>query len=62
MAAANPAALRYHEAIPTHSWLAVGIAMFALAVGCGYTIAMGELIGLYVAISLVAAKPSEEKR
>jgi O-antigen ligase len=53
--AANSAALRHHDAIPTHSWLFVGVAMLALAVGCGYTIAQGELIGLYVAISLVAA-------
>jgi O-antigen ligase len=44
-----------HDTIPTHSWLAVGIAMMALAVGCGYTIAQGELIGLYVAVSVVGA-------
>jgi len=52
--AASTAYLR-HETIPTHSWLAVGLAMMALAVGCGYTIAQGELIGLYVAVSLVGA-------
>jgi O-antigen ligase len=52
--AASTAYLR-HDTIPTHSWLAVGLAMMALAVGCGYTIAQGELIGLYVAVSLVGA-------
>ena len=51
---ASTAYLR-HDTIPTHSWLAVGLAMMALAVGCGYTIAQGELIGLYVAVSLVGA-------
>jgi O-antigen ligase len=29
------------------------MAMLALALGCGYTLAMGELVGLYVALSLL---------
>jgi O-antigen ligase len=31
------------------------MAMLGLAVGCGYTLAMGEMVGLYVALSLVLA-------
>ena len=50
--AATSAYLR-HDTIPAHSALFVGIAMLALAVGCGYTIALGELAGLYVGLSLV---------
>jgi O-antigen ligase len=52
--AATSAYLR-QDAAPAHSWLAVGLAMMALAVGSGYTIALGELAGLYVALSLVLA-------
>jgi O-antigen ligase len=52
--AATSAYLR-PDAAPAHSWLVVGLPMIALAVGCGYTIALGELVGLYVALSLVLA-------
>jgi len=33
----------------------MAIAMLALALGCGYTLALGEMAGLYVALSLVCA-------
>jgi O-antigen ligase len=35
------------------SWLVVALAMLALALGCGYALALGELAGLYVSLSLV---------
>ncbi len=44
-----------HEGTAAHTWIGVAIAMLGLAVGCGYTLAMGEMVGLYVAVSLVCA-------
>lgn len=44
--------LRY-EGAANHSWIAVAMAMLALALGSGYTLALGEMAGLYVALSLV---------
>jgi O-antigen ligase len=49
--ASTTATLR-HEGVGAHSWIAMAITMLALALGCGYTLAMGELVGLYVALSL----------
>jgi O-antigen ligase len=42
-----------HEGVGAHSWIMMAMAMLALALGCGYTLAMGELVGLYVALSLL---------
>ncbi len=53
MAAASPY-LRYDGA-GNNSWVAMALAMLGLALGCGYTLAMGEMAGLYVALSLVCA-------
>jgi O-antigen ligase len=53
MAAASPY-LRY-DGVDNHSWVAMALAMLGLALGCGYTLAMGEMAGLYVALSLVCA-------
>ena len=50
--AATSAYLR-HDGIAANSWVAMAIAMLALALGCGYTLAVGEMVGLYVALSLV---------
>lgn len=44
-----------HEPVHAHSWVPVALAMFGLALGCGYTLALGELAGLYVGLSLVCA-------
>jgi O-antigen ligase len=44
-----------HESTAAHTWIGVMMAMLGLAVGCGYTLAMGEIVGLYVAASLVLA-------
>jgi hypothetical protein len=44
-----------HEGAAAHSWIAMAIAMLALALGCGYTLAMGEMVGLYVGVSLICA-------
>ncbi len=51
---ASSVQLRYDGA-GSHAWIGVGMAMFALALGCGYTLAMGEMVGLYVAMSLIGA-------
>jgi O-antigen ligase len=52
--AATTAYQRY-EGLAAHSWIAVTLAMLGLAAGCGYALAMGEIVGLYVALSLVCA-------
>jgi O-antigen ligase len=44
--------LRY-EGVANHSWIAVAFAMLALALGSGYALALHEMAGLYVALSLV---------
>jgi O-antigen ligase len=44
--------LRY-EGVANHSWVAVAVAMLALALGSGYALALHEMAGLYVALSLV---------
>jgi O-antigen ligase len=44
--------LRY-EGVANHSWVAVAAAMLALALGSGYALALHEMAGLYVALSLV---------
>jgi O-antigen ligase len=46
--------LRY-EATGSHSWIAVAVGMLALALGSGYALALGEMAGLYVALSLACA-------
>ena len=53
MAAASPN-LRY-DGVGDHTWVAMALAMLGLALGCGYTLAMGEMAGLYVALSLICA-------
>jgi len=50
--ASTTASLR-HEGVGAHSWIVMAMAIVALALGCGYTLAMGELVGLYVALSLI---------
>jgi hypothetical protein len=50
--ASTTATLR-HEGTGAHGWILAAMAMLALALGCGYTLAMGELVGLYVALSLL---------
>jgi O-antigen ligase len=50
---ANAALSLRHEGAGAHSWIVMAIAVLALALGCGYTLAVGELVGLYVALSLV---------
>jgi O-antigen ligase len=52
--AASSAYLR-HYGTSSYSWIAMGMAMLGLAVGSGYTLALGEMVGLYVALSLVCA-------
>ena len=44
-----------HEGLAAHGWIAVAIAMLGLALGCGYALALGELAGLYIGVSLVGA-------
>jgi O-antigen ligase len=44
--------LRYDGA-GNHSWIAVAVAMLALALGSGYALALHEMAGLYVALSLI---------
>jgi O-antigen ligase len=44
-----------HHGDADYSWVAVAVAMLALAIGSGYTLAMGEMAGLYVGLSLVCA-------
>jgi O-antigen ligase len=46
--------LRY-EGTGSHSWVAVAVGMLALALGSGYALALGEMAGLYVALSLACA-------
>lgn len=50
---ASTTAYAGHESAGAHSWIAMALGMLALALGCGYTLAMGELVGLYVALSLM---------
>jgi O-antigen ligase len=42
-----------HHGDADYSWVAVALGMLALALGSGYTVAMGEMAGLYVGLSLV---------
>ncbi len=42
-----------HEASAANSWIVPAMGMLVLAVGCGYTLAMGEMVGLYVGLSLI---------
>jgi O-antigen ligase len=52
------AATSFHPSRPelaAGSWLVVALGMLALALGCGYALALGELAGLYVGVSLVCA-------
>ena len=44
-----------HEGVAAHGWIAAALGMLGLALGCGYTLALGEIAGLYVGISLVCA-------
>ncbi|MDQ5848090.1 MAG: hypothetical protein M3544_03885, partial [Pseudomonadota bacterium] len=44
--------LRY-EGVGNHSWVAVAGGMLALALGSGYALALHEMAGLYVALSLI---------
>src|SRR6185503_2585480 len=46
--------LRYENAA-NHGWVAAAVGMLALALGCGYALALGEMAGLYVALSLACA-------
>jgi hypothetical protein len=43
--------LRY-ESTANHSGIAAAVGVLALALGCGYALALGEMAGLYVALSL----------
>ena len=52
---AAPSITLRHEGISAHSWIVVALAMLGLALGSGYALALGELAGLYVGISLVCA-------
>lgn len=52
--AAVPAYAR-HEGLAAHGWIVAALAMLALALGSGYALALGELAGLYVGLSLVCA-------
>ena len=53
MAATSPY-LR-HDGTANHSWVVMGMAMLALALGCGYALALGDMAGLYVSLSLICA-------
>jgi O-antigen ligase len=53
--AATSTYLRHDGGIAAHSWIAVALAMLGLALGCGYALALGEVAGLYVGLSLVCA-------
>src|SRR5688500_6649396 len=44
-----------HEGLAAHGWIAMAIGMLGLALGSGYALALGELAGLYVGLSLVLA-------
>jgi O-antigen ligase len=44
--------LRY-EGAGSHSWLAVAAATFALALGSGYALALHEMAGMYIALSVI---------
>jgi len=47
--------LQRYEGIAAHGWIAAALGMLALALGCGYALALGEVAGLYVGLSLVCA-------
>jgi len=44
--------LRYGGATSTHSGIAAAVGILGLALGSGYALALGEMAGLYVALSL----------
>ena len=44
-----------HEGVAAHGWIVAALAMLALALGSGYALALGELAGLAVGLSLVFA-------
>lgn len=50
--ATSSAHLRY-DGTAGHGWLYMAAAMLGLAVSCGYALAVGEVAGLYVGVSLV---------
>jgi len=47
------AATLRHEGAGSNSWIALALAMLALALGSGYALALGELAGLYVSLSVI---------
>lgn len=47
-----PAASLRYDGAANHTGIAIAVGMLALALGSGYALALGELAGLYVAISL----------
>jgi O-antigen ligase len=44
-----------HDGAGAHSWIAVALVMLGLALGSGYALALGEMAGLYVGLSLACA-------
>jgi O-antigen ligase len=53
--AATSTYLRHDRGAAAHGWIAVAVALLGLALGCGYGLAVGEIAGLYVGLSLVCA-------
>jgi O-antigen ligase len=48
-----PATSLRYDSTTNYSPVVMAVAMLALALGCGYVLAVGELTGLYVALSLI---------